>query len=296
MIWALLAAVVGAASVGGMIYASRRARLRHPPALVAADLSERVAAAARAFAVAEPWLPSSTGDAPAAAAVEAALIAGDAKRALEAAEAAVAAEPGAAAPRVWLAWALIANAQPRAALRVLDANGASDGPDGPLAMYVRARAEHQLFEHGSGAIGALPPLITTADLAIVTLARGKGSAAWLAGSTDLQLSSDQVRAAMGEHRETTARCLAAALDALAAAPGFADAAYLVARLAVKAGAVGPARPLFDALAPRIAGRPDADAFARDRADLEDPSRAVTAAKQPPVTGTAKRSTRLKVLP
>ena len=296
MIWALLAALVGAASVGGMIYASRHARLRHPPALVAADLAERVVAAARAFTAAEPWLPSSVGDAPAAAAIEAALIAGDAKRALEAAEAAVAAEPGVVAPRVWLAWALVANAQPRAALRVLDANGASEGPDGPLGAYVRARAEHQLFEHGSGAIGALPPLITTADLAIVTLARGKGSAAWLAGSTDVQLSSDQVRAAMREHRETTARCLTDALDALAAAPGFADAAYLVARLAVKAGAVEPARALFDALAPRISGRPDADAFARDRADLDDPSRAVTAAKQQPVVSTAKRSTRLKVLP
>lgn len=296
MIWALAAAVIGAASLGGMIYATRRARRRHAPALVAADLADRVTAAAAAFATAEPWSPSAAAgpDAPAAAAVEAQLIAGDPKRALEAAEAAVAAAPDAAAPRAWLAWALVANAQPRAALRMLETGPAATGP---LARYVHARAEHLLFEHGTGAIGALPPLITTADLAIVTLARGKGSATWLAGATDVQLSAAQVRAAMSEHRDVTARCLAEALDALAAAPGFADAAYLVARLAVKAGALAPARQLFDAIGPRIAGRPDAEAFARDLADLADPSRAVEAAKQAPAPPTtAKRSTRLKVLP
>lgn len=91
---------------------------------------------------------------------------------------------------------------------------------------------------GAGATGAVPPLVTTADLAIVTLASGRGAATWLTGATDVQLSADQVRAAIAEHRELTARCLAGALEA---APGFIDAAYLVARLAVKAGLLPAAR-------------------------------------------------------
>src|SRR5262249_8843836 len=165
-----------------------------------------------------------------------------------------------------------------------------------LADYIHARAEHLAFEHHAGAVGATPPLITTADLAVVTLASGRGAATWLTGATEAQLSAAQVRAAIGEQREITARCLGGALDALDAAPGFADAGYLVARLAVKAGAVAAARKLFDAVAPRIAGRPDADAFARDRKDLEDPSGAVAAAKVKPVAATAKRSQRLRVLP
>jgi hypothetical protein len=106
-----------------------------------------------------------------------------------------------------------------------------------------------------------------------------------------------VRAAIAEHRELTARCLAGALDALEAQPGFTDAAYLVARLAVKAGLLPAARALFESIAPRIAGRPDADAFERDRRDLDDPSSAVAAAKiaPPPPAGKAKRSIRLRVL-
>jgi hypothetical protein len=133
---------------------------------------------------------------------------------------------------------------------------------------------------------------------VVTLASGRGAATWLTGATDVQLTADQVRAAIAEHREVTARCLALALDALDAAPGFADAAYLVARLAVKAGLVGAARDLFAALAHRIAGRPDADAFARDRRDLDDPASVVAAAKvppPPPASGKAKRSRSLRVL-
>ncbi len=164
-------------------------------------------------------------------------------------------------------------------------------PAGPLAAYVTARATHLRFEHAAGADrrrrrrSSPPP-----DLAIVTLASGRGSATWLTGATDVALSADQVRAAIAEHRELTARCLAIALDALDAAPGFTDAAYLAARLAVKAGLLPAARALRRAR-PRIAGRPDADTFERDRRDLEDPAGAVAAAKLPP----PRRATRPSAL-
>jgi len=315
MIWLLLALLLLAASAATIAFVHRARRRRRAagarPVLVPEDLAARLAAAARAFAAAAPWQPSSASDAPAAAAaIEAALIAREPRRALEAAESALAAAPGDPAARIWLAWALCANGQPAGALDQLGqlqrggvtetaavAPSASAAAAGPLAAYVAARAAHLRFEHGAGATGAVPPLVTTADLAIVTLASGRGSATWLTGATDVQLSADQVRAAIAEHRGITARCLAGALDALDAAPGFTDAAYLAARLAVKAGLLPAARALFDALAPRIAGRPDADAFERDRRDLEDPSGAVAAAKlpPPPTSDKAKRSRSLRVL-
>ncbi len=306
---ALLVLAIGI--LGAML--AMRGRTRAAPPLVARDLASRIASARDAVGAAEPWRPSTGTDVPdGAATIEAALIAGDVRRALETAEAALTAAPDAGPPRVWLAWALCANGQPAAALEQLgqakqrggasgigtDLGAAPAGSSGsaePLAAYVRARAEHLAFEHGTGAIGALPPLVTTADLAIVTLARGRGGAAWLTGGKETQLSSDTVLAAVGEHREITARCLGLALDALALAPGFADAGYLVARLAIKAGALVEGSAMFETMAARMAGRPDPEAFARDRQDLADPSGAVAAAKRPAVRQVAKRSRSLRVL-
>ena len=294
MIWLGLAIAIATTSVLGARFVARRAR-RAPgdPAVVAPDLAARVGDAVQAFTAASPWSPAMRSDAPAvAAAVESALIAGDARRALAIAETAVAAAPDDRTTRVWLAWALCANAQPGAALDQL-AVAAADRD--ALALYLAARAEHLRFEHVAGATGTMPPLVTTADLAIVTLARGRGAPAWLQGTREAQLSAAEVRAAIAEHRVVTARCLARALDALALAPGFADAAYLVARLSIKAGLVDSGRAMFDAVAPAMTGRPDADAFARDRADLADPHGAVAAAKRPPVADTGKRSRSLRVL-
>lgn len=286
--WLALALALFAVSFAGIAWARRRAR-REVRVVVPVDLAVRIDAATRAFAGAKAWAPASLPDAPeTAAAVEAALIAGDNERALELAEAAFATSAGAAR---WLAWALVAKGQPVAALAQL-----GDGDDA-FSLYLRARAEHLAFEHASGAREAVPPLVTTADLAVLTLASGRGAATWLQGATEVQLSSAQARAAIAEHREVTARCLARGLDALAQRSGFADAAYLVARLAVKAGLLPQARAMFDVLRTdgRMDGRPDRDAFERDRRDLADPASAVAAAKARPVAPTAKRSRSLKVL-
>lgn len=293
MIWLAAALALIAVAVLGIRFAGKRAPRGALP-VVPAELAARLAAATRAFVAASPWQPAAAPAAPAAAAaIEAALISREPRRALEIAETALASSlsPDRDGPsRVWLAWALCASAQPRAALDQLARSGE---PGGALALYIAARAAHLHFEHGHGATGAVPPLITTGDLAVVTLGRGRGGAAWLTGTTDVQLSAAQVSAAIAEHREVTARSLAGALDALDLAPGFADAAYLAARLAIKAGLVAEARALFDALAPRILGRPDSDAFDRDRSDLADPTRAVAAAKQkPPDKGQRSRSLRV----
>jgi len=291
MPWLVIALLLGVVSILVVLRVRRQAK-RPVTVVVAPDLAKRVTAATRAFVKAEPWQPASALDAPAtAAAIEAALIAREPRRALEIAETALAVNHEDAAQRVWLGWALCASGQPTAALDQLAQANAS----GALASYVAARAEHLKFEHTVGAVGSIPPLVTTGDLAVVTLARGRGGAAWLTGATDAQLSSAEVKAAVAEHRETTARCLERALDALVQQPGFVDAAYLVARLAVKAGLVDSANALFDAIAPRIAGRPDTEAFERDHRDLADPSGVVANAKIKPVNAVAKRSRSLKVL-
>src|SRR5688500_12664513 len=168
--WLALALALFAVSFIGIVWARRRGR-REVKVVVPVDLAARIEAATRAFAAAPPWAPASIVDAPeTAAAVEASLIAGDGERALEFAEAAFAASPKA---RRWLAWALVAKGQPSAALDQLD------GDDDPFTIYLRARAEHLAFEHATGARESVPPLVTTADLAVLTLASGRGAATWL---------------------------------------------------------------------------------------------------------------------
>lgn len=302
MFWfvtALAIAVLTAVVIGYMRHRSKRA----VSVIVAHDLGPRIRDATKAFKKAAAWQPASAGDAPeAAAAIEAALIAREPRRALELAELALVAGADSSA-RVWLAWALCASGQPIAALDQLQQIDKLDG-DGAraLAKYITARAEHLKFEHGVGSVEAVPPLITAADVAVVTLARGRGGAAWLTGGApahgnggDAQLSALEVRAAVGEHREITGRCLEGALAALALQPGFADAAYLTARLAVKAGFVDEAASMFDAIAPRMVGRPELETFERDRRDLVDPTTAVANARIKPAAPSAKRSRSLKVL-
>jgi hypothetical protein len=297
MFWLVisLAVAVFTASVIGWL----RHRSRRPVTLlVAHDLADRVIAATKAFSKASPWQPAAGGDVPeAAAAIESALIAREPKRALELAELAMVAADGPTdAARVWLAWTLCANSQPVGALDQLSQTTAEVKATA-LASYVAARAEHLKFEHAVGAVGAVPPLVTAADVAVVTLARGRGGAAWLTGGApaDGQLSAADVKTAVAEHRQITAHCLEGALAALTAQPGFVDAAYLVARLAVKAGFVEEGTAMFEAIAPVIAGRPDAEAFERDRRDLADPTGAVANARIKPASATSKRSRSLKVL-
>jgi hypothetical protein len=284
-------ALVGLAVAIAALTRSRRKRYAPGPA-VRADLRARVAAAARALADAVPWNPSQAADAPeAAAAIYAALRAGDTGRALALAEQVVSADPDARPARIWLGWALCATGQPKPAC---DLTVPTEG-ESALAQYVAARAEHLAFEHGAGATGAVPPLVTAADLAIVTLARGGGAAAWLPSAAVQTLSPAEIAAALAEHREVTARCLDRALRALTIAPGFVEAAYLAARLAVKAGAVDEARALFAVISCRIEGCPESDAFARDAADLADPEHAIATAARSPVGERARRSHRLRVI-
>src|SRR5262245_54976153 len=113
--------VVLGVAVCGALVAAIAARRRVPRDLILLpEHGPRLIAATRALAGAPPWIPSQAGAPDGAAAIEAALIAGDPAKALAAAEAAVAAKPDAPSARVWLAWALAASAEPTAALIELD--------------------------------------------------------------------------------------------------------------------------------------------------------------------------------
>jgi hypothetical protein len=172
MLWLAVALALGAMALAGVVYTRRRMR-RAVMVIVPQDLPERVVAATRAFTKARPWQPSKAAGVPeTAAAIEAALIARDPRRALELVETALASRSGVPSDgeRVWLGWVLCANSQPTAALDQL-AQVRDPERQGALGTYVRARAEHLKFEHAVGAVESVPPIVTVGDLAVVTLAR-----------------------------------------------------------------------------------------------------------------------------
>ena len=226
----------------------------------------------------------------------------DPSKALVAAETAVAAAPDAAAPRVWLAWALCANSEPAAAMMQLEtARGLADAAaaSGALGLYVDARAAHLAFERatGSAAMGAMPPLITAGDRAGHARRRegrrgvavGRRRSAGLAG-----------RGQRGDGRASRRdRACARARARCARARARVHRRRLSRRAARGQGgcAARGTRAVRGGVVADL-GAPDADSFARDLADLDDPSGAVAAAlapPKPPVPATAKRSRGLKVL-
>ncbi len=250
------------------------------------------------------WSPAmAVGAHPAAADVEAALKRQQLDSALQIAEAAVAAAPHDPQANLLLAWVTVVAGHANAAGATMYKLRARTDL-GALGDFVAARARHLIFEQRAGATEAVPPLITAGDIAVVTLARAQGGATWMVGGEhELGFDAQQARAAIDEHRLETIACLQQALRAFTAQPDFVDAGYWVARLAIKAGLVDDGKQLLSALAPRMIGRPDAAAFARDCAALQDPTAAFAAATtapappppEPPPIARGIRSKSLRVL-
>ena len=309
---AILAILIVVASAAAMwwlrgVYAARR--IGGGPA-ISAELRSELRRAIR-LAKRSPvgpsdsiWSPAMAAGAHAASAdVEAALKREQLDGALTIAEAAVAATPHDPQANLLLAWVTVVAGHANAAGATMYKLRARTDL-GPLGDFVRARARHLIFEHRAGATDAVPPLITAGDIAVVTLARAQGGPTWMVGGEqELGLDAQQARAAINEHRIETVACLRLALQAFTAQPDFVDAGYWVARLAIKAGLVDDGTQLFTALAPRMIGRPDAAAFARDCAALQDPTAAFAAATapppapppEPPPIERGKRSKSLRVL-
>ncbi|MBA2539075.1 MAG: hypothetical protein H0V17_05520, partial [Deltaproteobacteria bacterium] len=156
MFWFVTALAISVLTVVVIGYLRHKAK-RPVAVLLADDLGPRIRTAIKAFKKAAPWQPAASTDAPeAAAAVEAALIAREPRRALEVAELGLAAGDGKvpeAPARVWLAWALCASGQPIGALDQLaqiDVSKLAHAGARAVASYVAARAEHLKFEHGVG--------------------------------------------------------------------------------------------------------------------------------------------------
>jgi hypothetical protein len=276
------------------------------PATVYDDVTRVVARVESQNSDAVIWSPSAQADAHVATvSVETALLLQQPDAALTAAESAVAATPSDPRALLLLAWAAIVGGHASAAGAAMYKLRQSSEPYCvALADYVEARARHLIFEYRAGASGALPPLITAGDLAVVALARSRGGPLWVVGEVDMSLDSADGRAAVDEHRTETLACLTMALRACLGAPHFVDAGYLAARLMIKSGLVSEGKRMMVALAPHMEGRPDAVAFARDRAALSDPSLAYAAATTPPPPAPAEppplsrgqRSKSLRVLP
>lgn len=307
---AILIVVASAAAMWWLrgVYAARRAGVG--PA-ISAELRSELRRAIR-LATRTPversdrpsWSPAlAAGAHPACADVEAALKRQQLDGALTIAEAAVTAAPHDPQANLLLAWVTVVAGHANAAgASMYKLRARTDL--GPLGDFVAARARYLIFEQRAGATEAVPPLITAGDIAVVTLARAQASPTWMVGGEqELGLDAQQARAAINEHRLETVACLRLALQAFTAQPDFVDAGYWVARLAIKAGLVDEGKQLFTALAPRMVGRPDAVAFARDCAALQDPTAAFAAATapppapppEPPPLERGKRSKSLRVL-
>ena len=307
---AMVAVLIVVASAAAMLWLRGVAAARHTGGspTISSDLRtalrHAIGIAKRAAGPRPIWSPAIAVEAhPATAAVEAALKREQLDSALTLAEAAVAAAPADPQANLLLAWVTVVAGHANAAgATMYKLRTCTDL--GPLGDFVAARARHLIFEHRAGATEAVPPLITAGDVAVVTLARAQGGPTWLVGGEqELGFDAQQARAAINEHRFETIACLQQALQAFTAQPDFVDAGYWVARLAIKAGLVDEGKQLLLALAPRMVGRPDAAAFARDCAALQDPTAAFAAATklpapppaEPPPIERGKRSTRLRVL-
>jgi len=84
------------------------------------------------------------------------------------------------------------------------------------------------------------------------------------------------------------------LSAATEVPGFADALYHTARMALKVGFAERGRKLFEAVEPLMESSPDRREYRRDLAQIRgDESSAIS--PLPKLTGTAKRSDKLRVL-
>lgn len=241
----------------------------------------------------------------ASAVVEAALLSGDARAALSAAEAAVAQDPADARAYVLLARALFAG----------DALGPAQGAIG------RARelgADAPLLDHLEGRVGQLlwlrrvnpgrpevqrtltPPLATPFDRFLVDLVHRRRVAGagplWLTGRQDAASASEALAvppealgALLRQHAETNVRSLELLLGAAERTPGAPDFVYHVARRALQCGFLHEGTALMNGLVPLAEGLAERDAFARDRAELAG------APRRPGDPATARRAPGLRIL-
>ena len=264
------------------------------------SVRELVAAVPAAPVVSAVELPAH----PASVEVESRLMVGDGPGALAQAEAAVAANPGDGGAQLLLARALVATADFPAAQSVLERARAL-GVAGPLAAYLAGRVRHGLAERAAedaGSSTGVSPLITRFEMFILQLEQQRrvseqAAAVWLASAAGEShtLSHDQIRELVVGHFTAYYDALACFVDAAREHPGFADALYHAARLALKVGFIEEGRGLLEAVEPLMAGSGERVFYQRDLAALRDEPELLTARAQPEIGVKAVRAKSLKVL-
>jgi hypothetical protein len=281
-------------------YLRRRAAPGWPPELVArrAALGERLTALPARIAGAT-GLPIEEGDGEEAAVI-AALATGRVGAALRAAEALVVDRPDDPRAYVLLARALLPSQEPiaaEAAARRAWALGARGAAVEHVLGLAGHRARIERAPRPTGTDSPYAALLTSYELFILELERRRRAGQhatdlWLAGLGHGTVPATDLHAAVIEHVAAYCDDLEHLLAAAEADPSQLEASYHAARIGVKLGVIEPARAVFEALAPRMGGRLEDAAFARDLAILRD--RELPPVDQPPITS-GTRSHKLKIL-
>jgi hypothetical protein len=147
-----------------------------------------------------------------------------------------------------------------------------------MADYLQARAEHAaraaeaLTRFPRAGNSELPSIIEPIDLLVLQLERqrraGRSQAAlWLAGAGQHTLAPDDIAALVADHFGTYQRQLGMLLDACEQDPGFGEALFWAARLALKLG-FEAGHDLLAAAEPHLHESPELSRYQRERRELE----------------------------
>ncbi|MEM9492778.1 MAG: hypothetical protein AAGC55_26760, partial [Myxococcota bacterium] len=148
----------------------------------------------------------------------------------------------------------------------------------------------------------VPSLITPFEMFILQLERQRqrsqeAAALWLAslGDGKRTLDHDEISALVIEHFSAYYDSLDKLIRACEHEPGFTEAVYHTARLALKAGFIRQGIELMDRLEPLMESCPEKRYYDRDLAELRDEEAPDALANLPPVAETPRRFKSPKVL-
>ncbi len=177
------------------------------------------------------------------------------------------------------------------------------GDRSPMLRFIEARLlvlSHLRGVHQDNAeIGEspIPNMITPIELLLLSFEKqrslgGAGSGVWLPEHG--QISDEEIAAMVATHFAIYYESIEGLIAAATEVRGFSDALYHVARMALKIGFAERGRALFGAIEPLMESSPDRREYRRDVAQLHGDQSSVVS-PLPKLTGTAKRSGKLRVL-
>jgi hypothetical protein len=271
-----LLALGAAAIIIALVLRSRRRSDDLPPRVTARQhaLRQRLAEVIVRVPTTPRLSSGEVPDHPQAASIEAKLLAGNPQAALSEAEDLLTRSPHDARVRVLLARVLIHCNELRAASYELTrARGL--GGSGPMLDYLEGRAHHlQLHSRtspGDRAQAWAAEVITPFELFILQLRQRRSRKAALAVAAARATGAGNARpiepheldALLSDHFSAYYDCLEKLMTAVESEPGFSDALYHTARLALKAGFTDEGLALMRKIAPLMDASPERSSYARD---------------------------------